>query len=59
VTIQLRNLQTLTGIGAEQNTTIIFPMPIDLIAAFVDQSTNGRVPTVASPPLVISTPVDQ
>ena len=52
VTIQLRYLQTLTEIGAEQNTTIIFPMPIDLIAAFVDRSTNGLVPTVASPPRV-------
>ncbi len=32
VTIQLRYLQTLTEIGAEQNTTVVFPLPIDLIS---------------------------
>jgi regulator of protease activity HflC (stomatin/prohibitin superfamily) len=31
VTIQLRYLQTLTEIAAEKNSTIVFPMPIDLI----------------------------
>jgi hypothetical protein len=29
-------LQTLTEIGAEQNSTIIFPMPIDIIKPFLD-----------------------
>jgi regulator of protease activity HflC (stomatin/prohibitin superfamily) len=29
-TIQLRYLQTLTEIGVEKNTTIVFPLPIDL-----------------------------
>jgi regulator of protease activity HflC (stomatin/prohibitin superfamily) len=29
--IQLRYLQTLTEIGVEKNTTVIFPVPIDLI----------------------------
>jgi regulator of protease activity HflC (stomatin/prohibitin superfamily) len=33
--MQLRYLQTLTEIGAEQNSTIIFPMPIDLIKPFM------------------------
>jgi regulator of protease activity HflC (stomatin/prohibitin superfamily) len=32
MTIQLRYLQTLTEIGVEKNTTIIFPVPIDLLA---------------------------
>ncbi|MBW3671997.1 MAG: slipin family protein [Acidobacteria bacterium] len=32
VTIQLRYLQTLTEIGMEKNTTIVFPLPVDLIA---------------------------
>jgi hypothetical protein len=27
----LRYLQTLTEIGAEKNTTIVFPLPIDLL----------------------------
>jgi regulator of protease activity HflC (stomatin/prohibitin superfamily) len=30
--IQLRYLQTLTEIGVEKNTTIIFPLPIDIIS---------------------------
>src|SRR5277367_426693 len=34
--MQLRYLQTLTEIGAEQNSTIIFPMPIDLIKPFLE-----------------------
>jgi regulator of protease activity HflC (stomatin/prohibitin superfamily) len=34
VTLQLRYLQTLTEISAEKNSTIIFPLPIDLIKAF-------------------------
>jgi hypothetical protein len=33
--MQLRYLQTLTEIGAEQNTTVIFPMPIDIIKPFL------------------------
>ena len=30
-TIQLRYLQTLTEIGVEKNTTIVFPLPVDII----------------------------
>ena len=30
--LQLRYLQTLTEIGVEKNTTIVFPLPIDIIA---------------------------
>jgi regulator of protease activity HflC (stomatin/prohibitin superfamily) len=33
VAIQLRYLQTLVEIGAEKNTTIVFPLPIDILAA--------------------------
>ncbi|HET9480431.1 MAG TPA: slipin family protein [Candidatus Polarisedimenticolia bacterium] len=36
VTIQLRYLQTLTEIATEKNSTIIFPLPIDLIRAFIE-----------------------
>jgi len=32
--IQLRYLQTLLELGAEKNTTIVFPLPIDLILPF-------------------------
>ncbi len=33
--LQLRFLQTLTEISAEKNSTIIFPVPIDLLSAFI------------------------
>src|SRR5438067_1773224 len=33
--IQLRYLQTLTEIGVEKNTTVVFPLPIDIINAWV------------------------
>ncbi len=34
--MQLRYLQTLTEIGAEQNSVVVFPMPIDIIKPFLD-----------------------
>ena len=34
--MQLRYLQTLSEIGAEQNSTVVFPMPIDIIKPFMD-----------------------
>ena len=58
--MQLRYLQTLTEIGAEQNSTIVFPMPIDIIKPFLELfeksakpagvATNGaaRVPLAAN-----------
>ena len=33
VAIQLRYLQTLVEIGAEKNSTVIFPVPVDLLAS--------------------------
>ena len=35
--IQLRYLQTLTEIGVEKNTTIIFPVPVDLLAGLLNR----------------------
>ncbi len=34
-TLQLRYLQTLTEIAAERNSTIIFPLPVDLLRLFL------------------------
>src|SRR5579864_8443025 len=34
MTLQLRYLQTLTEIGVEKNTTIVFPLPIELMTSF-------------------------
>ncbi len=46
VTIQLRYLQTLTEIGAEKNTTVVFPLPIDLVTAFMSNfGTDGTGPS--------------
>ena len=36
--LQLRYLQTLAEIASEKNSTIIFPVPIDLIKMFLDKS---------------------
>jgi erythrocyte band 7 integral membrane protein len=33
--LQLRYLQTLNSISSEKNSTIIFPLPIDLLKHFV------------------------
>lgn len=33
--IQLRYMQTLTEISGEGNSTIVFPLPIDLITSFL------------------------
>ena len=49
--MQLRYLQTLTEIGAEQNSTVVFPMPIDIIKPFLDlfeQPGKAGVPNGAS-----------
>jgi len=34
--IQLRYLETLTVIGADKNTTIVFPLPMDVLTPFVE-----------------------
>jgi regulator of protease activity HflC (stomatin/prohibitin superfamily) len=36
VTLQLRYLQTLREIGGNQNTTVVFPMPIDLVRPMLE-----------------------
>ena len=40
--LQLRYLQTLLEIGSNQNTTVVFPLPMDLLAAF--QGVGPRAP---------------
>jgi len=55
--MQLRYLQTLTEIGAEQNSTVVFPMPIDIIKPFLElfekpakaQDLNGDARAAAAP----------
>lgn len=38
--LQLRYLQTLNTISAEKNSTIVFPLPIDLITYFLKSHNN-------------------
>ncbi|HXJ16460.1 MAG TPA: slipin family protein [Candidatus Polarisedimenticolia bacterium] len=40
--IQLRYLQTLTEIGVEKNTTIVFPLPVDVISQWVKASERNK-----------------
>ena len=46
-TLQLRYLQTLTEIAAEKNSTIVFPLPLELLEGFFkggnQSSANGGI----------------
>jgi regulator of protease activity HflC (stomatin/prohibitin superfamily) len=46
--MQLRYLQTLTEIGAEQNSTVVFPMPIDIIKPFLELIEKAGKPAGAN-----------
>jgi hypothetical protein len=60
--ITLRYLQTLIEIGVEKNTTIVFPLPMDLlsglaarlgetgVSAAVEATTSTNAPAPGSPP---------
>ena len=41
VTLQLRYLQTLTEIASEKNSTIVFPLPIELLNMLAKKSGAG------------------
>jgi regulator of protease activity HflC (stomatin/prohibitin superfamily) len=49
--IQLRYLQTLSEIGAEQNSTIVFPLPIDLLKPLVAAAEEPAAAPEAEPEL--------
>jgi regulator of protease activity HflC (stomatin/prohibitin superfamily) len=60
--LQLRYLQTLTEIAVEKNSTIVFPLPIDIIEPFLDsvrrtkasaEQQNGDGPRVAPAPTYV------
>jgi regulator of protease activity HflC (stomatin/prohibitin superfamily) len=56
IAIQLRYLQTLTEIATEKNSTVIFPLPIDLISSFMTRLAGGpsETPTHAAPPSLVA-----
>jgi regulator of protease activity HflC (stomatin/prohibitin superfamily) len=47
--LQLRYLQTLLEVGSNQNTTIVFPLPMDVIQPFLENA-GGTKPTVPTGP---------
>ncbi len=50
--LQLRYLQTLTDIATEKTTIVVFPLPIDLISAFMQRGTGqpAAQPPATPPP---------
>ena len=48
-TLQLRYLQTLVEIGVNNSSTIVFPLPLDLIKPLVERHATPSVPTPARP----------
>merc|ERR1712012_1242649 len=40
--LQLRYLQTLSSIAAENNSTIVFPVPIDIIATMLNNASHSN-----------------
>ncbi|TMK74330.1 MAG: slipin family protein [Actinobacteria bacterium] len=47
-TLQLRYLQTLLDIGVNQNSTIVFPLPLDMVKPFVERGATSSVPPPSS-----------
>jgi regulator of protease activity HflC (stomatin/prohibitin superfamily) len=52
VALQLRYLQTLVEIGAEKNTTIVFPLPLDILSSIgraLDRVGSASEPSAKNP----------
>jgi regulator of protease activity HflC (stomatin/prohibitin superfamily) len=47
--LQLRYLQTLLEIGSNQNTTVVFPLPMDVLEPFIGRSDHNRGGSKAKP----------
>ena len=48
--LQLRYLQTLLEIGSNQNTTVVFPLPMDVLEPFVGKGSAARAAGTGRPP---------
>lgn len=55
VTIQLRYLQTLREIGGNENSTIVFPFPLDLVQPLL-KAVNGDTAAAVTTPGALTTP---
>jgi regulator of protease activity HflC (stomatin/prohibitin superfamily) len=52
--MQLRFLQTVTAVATEQNSTLVMPIPVELLSMF--GGGNGRQPPAVPPPTPSSSP---
>jgi regulator of protease activity HflC (stomatin/prohibitin superfamily) len=62
--LQLRYLQTLLEIGSNQNTTVVFPLPMDVLEPFIGKGSAERAkgterPSRPTPPPPEPPPVDE
>ena len=62
--LQLRYLQTLLEIGSNQNTTVVFPLPMDVLEPFIGKGSAERAkgtprPAPTPPPTPPPPPVDE
>ncbi len=53
ITLQLRYLQTLAEIGVEKNTTIVFPLPMEILSLLNKMGTTSATPIPAPIPAPI------
>ena len=49
MTLQLRYLQTLSDIGVEKNTTVVFPLPMELLNLLNKSTTSASLPAAGKP----------
>ena len=49
ISLQLRYLQTLTTIATERTNTVVFPLPLDIVAPFVNRASSRGGEEKASP----------
>ena len=49
MSLQLRYLQTLAEVAVENNSTIVFPIPIDLLKPFIEMTAQDHQPDGTGP----------
>lgn len=54
--MQLRYLQTLTQVAGDKSSTIVFPVPVDLMSSFMKQSVQSLMATAEVKPDISHTP---
>ena len=59
VTIQLRYLQTLVEVGGAQNSTIVLPLPLDLIQPLIQAAVQRQAPAPQPPAEKDGRPVER